>query len=116
LLLTIRIGTHVFALEAHGTALRRQWIPTLVPVLSLRTTSNHDVPPPINVTHHALARSSTAICSVDNFSVVALTRSPTCSGFEALAMGPVMPGRAINQASATCIRDRAPLLPAAREN
>ena len=41
LLLTIvRIATHVFALEAQGTALRGQWIPTLAPVLPLRTTPN----------------------------------------------------------------------------
>ena len=64
----------------------------------------HDVPPLIKRhPSRALARSSTAICPVDNFSVVALTRSPTCSGFEALAMGAVVPGRAINQASATCV-------------
>jgi hypothetical protein len=39
LLLTIvRIATHVFALEAQGTVLRGQWIPTLARALPLRTT------------------------------------------------------------------------------
>ena len=49
------------------------------------------------------AEFSASICAGDNFSVAALTRSPSCSGFEALAIGAVTLGRAINQASATCV-------------
>jgi hypothetical protein len=40
LLMIVRIGTHVFALEAQGTALRGQRIPTLAPVLPLKITLN----------------------------------------------------------------------------
>src|SRR5262245_12996090 len=50
-----------------------------------------------------LALSNAAICAADSFTEAAFTRSPSCSGFEALAMGAVMLGRAIIQASATCV-------------
>ena len=54
-------------------------------------------------TQAPLAVFNTAICAEDSFSVVALTRSPSCLGFDALAIGAVTLGRAINQASATCV-------------
>src|ERR1700722_12955149 len=43
------------------------------------------------------AEFSASICAGDNFSVAALTRSPSCSGFEALAIGAVTLGRAIKR-------------------
>src|SRR5262249_15261706 len=54
-------------------------------------------------TQAPLAVFNTAICAEDSFSVVALTRSPSCLVFDALAIGAVTLGRAINQASAPCV-------------